>query len=147
MICLDILLVPRDLVKTVTTSNILSQGDTRYSHNIRYQLKVLHLYLAKSPINDFKNVPKISQILKIFTESPPSAPTTLPILLDVLRAESKSKVALAAVKAVQALLPLEEGATAEEVGSTLISVFRSVLSLILTTRDQSRTGMSKKVKG
>ena len=59
--------------------------------------------------------------------------TTLPILLNILRGEggrpkekrSNSKVALAAVKALQSLLPFEEGAAAE-VGSTLVSVFRSV---------------------
>ena len=63
-----------------------------------------------------------------------SAPVTLPILLNILRAEggggqkkkrSNSKVALVAVKAVQSLLPIEEGATTEVV-STLMSVFRSV---------------------
>ena len=63
-----------------------------------------------------------------------SGPATLPILLNILRAEggggqkkkrSNSKVALVAVKAVQSLLPIEEGATTEVV-STLMSVFRSV---------------------
>ena len=62
-----------------------------------------------------------------------SAPATLPILLNILRAEegrqkkkrSNSKVALVATKAVQSLLPIEEGATTEVV-STLMSVFRSV---------------------
>ena len=67
---------------------------------------------------------------------PNSASGALPILLDILRAEdnvivkkkSNSKVALAAVKAIQALLHFKED-TSREVKSTLMSIFRSVAML------------------
>ena len=68
---------------------------------------------------------------------PNSASGALPILLDILRAEdnvivkkkSNSKVALAAVKAIQALLHFKEEDMSREVKSTLMSIFRSVAML------------------
>ena len=68
---------------------------------------------------------------------PDSASGALPILLDILRAEdnvmvkkkSNSKVALAAVKAIQALLHYKDEDMSREVKSTLMSIFRSVAML------------------